>query len=154
MSKAQTDIRTTSYDELSARPFGYQGTIDDVIAQIRAEPNVVPPRLNGRAELLMFLGADKVQGTGPSVEMDEGARYGAEEPGFYTLAYAQKHFPKSFYRAPDSNQDIADRMANLSDAQLRIFRIYRLAEFTVRNALAKAEAYPYPAAQKQHIKES
>ena len=31
MSKAQTDIRTTSYDAMAARPNGYQGSIDSVI---------------------------------------------------------------------------------------------------------------------------
>ena len=44
MSKAQTDIRSTSYDALSARPFGYQGTIDEVIAQIRAEDYLLESR--------------------------------------------------------------------------------------------------------------
>src|SRR5271166_6564889 len=143
MSKAQTDIRTTSYDELAARPFGYQGTIDDVLAQIRSEPNVPRNRLNGRAELLMFLGADRVPSAGPSVELDESPRYGFEPStgpgGFYTLAYAMKHFPESFYRAPNSNQDIADRLANLSDSQLIVYREYRLL-YTVRDSLAKAEA--------------
>jgi hypothetical protein len=63
MSKAQTDIRTTSYDALSARPFGYQGTIDEVIAQIRDEDDLYSSyfsdRPTGRSELLHFLGADK-----------------------------------------------------------------------------------------------
>src|SRR5271166_1357205 len=146
MSKAQTDIRTTSYDAKTANAFGYQGTIEDALAQIRSEPDV-EPTTSARAELLMFLGVDKVPSAGPSVEMDESPRYGLEpstEPGFYTLAYAQKHFPESFYRSPNSNQDIADRFANLSDSQLLVYRLRRL-NFGVRDSLAAAEAFPYPA---------
>ena len=144
MSKAQTDIRTTSYDELAARPFGYQGTIEDVLAQIRAEPNVPRNRLNGRAELLMFLGADRVPSAGPSVELDESPRYGFEpstEPGFYTLAYAQKHFPESFIV-----HDLGPRLIALNDAQLRLYRALR-EHNSVRDSLARAEAYPYPVPQ-------
>jgi hypothetical protein len=99
MSKAQTDIRTTSYDELTANPDGYQGTIEDVLSDIRAEVNRLPPNLNGRAELLHYLGVDRIASNGPSVEMDADARYGFEpstEPSFYSLAYALKHFPGSF----------------------------------------------------------
>jgi hypothetical protein len=104
MSKAQTDIRTTSYDELAARPFGYTGTIDEVLAQIRAEPNVKIPRLNGRPELLVYLGVDAdAPSKGPSVEMDQDVRYGFDEdldPSFYTLAYALAHFPENFKVQP------------------------------------------------------
>src|SRR5271166_903301 len=142
MSKAQTDIRTTSYDAKTANAFGYQGTIEDALAQIRSEPDV-EPTTSARAELLMFLGVNRIPSAGPSVEMDESPRYGDEpstEPGFYTLAYAQKHFPESFYRAPTADQSIADRIANLSEAQILVYRAYRT-EFKVLDSLAKAEAF-------------
>jgi hypothetical protein len=58
MSKAQTDIRTTSYDVNQANAFGYVGTIEDALAQIRAETQF-PVTNRARAELLHFLGADK-----------------------------------------------------------------------------------------------
>ena len=78
MSKAQTDIRTTSYDAWAARPEGYQGEINDVIAQIRAEDddlgNLYWP--SERRELEFFLGVDKLQSRSPSVEMDQDVRYG------------------------------------------------------------------------------
>ena len=61
MSKAQTDIRATSYNAATANPNGYTGTIDDAIAQIRAEPDEVraywPLYVSReRHELLGFLG--------------------------------------------------------------------------------------------------
>jgi hypothetical protein len=100
MSKAQTDIRTTSYDELTANPDGYTGTIDEAIAQIRTSQFNFYSGPSARSELEMFLGVNKVPtGNGPSVEMDQDVRYGFEpstEPGKYTLAYAQEHFPENF----------------------------------------------------------
>jgi hypothetical protein len=150
MSKAQTDIRTTSYDARTANQYGYVGTIDDAIAQIRSEPDV-KPGMKARDELMVFLGVNRIPSAGPRLFMESNPRYGfetdkskPEEPGFYTLAYAQKHFPESFYRRPDSNADIADRFHNLSDAQLRIFARARLYN-GVRESLDIAEAYPYPA---------
>ncbi len=113
MSKAQTDIRATSYNAATANPNGYTGTIDDVIAQIRSEPEEVRTywpfntMSRERYELLGFLGILKVaQQYSPwrnrvmaKVE-DDSVAYGAPEqpvePGFYTLAYAQKHFPGCF----------------------------------------------------------
>jgi hypothetical protein len=101
MSKAQTDIRSTSYDALSARPFGYEGTIDEVIAQIRAEDDLYSSyfsdRPTGRTELRVFLGVPPKHlsvSTGPSVELDQDVRYGAPElgindPGFYGLENAK-----------------------------------------------------------------
>jgi len=145
MSKAQTDIRTTSYDELAARPFGYQGTIEDVLAQIRAEPNVPRNRLNGRAELLMFLGADRVPSAGPSVELDESPRYGLDEdtgPSKYSLEYAMKNFPGCF-PVPGSFE-VASRFAKLSQSQFQVYARARLA-YGVLESLGIAEAYPYPA---------
>lgn len=64
MSKAQTDIRTTSFNAATANPNGYVGTIDDALAQIRAEPEEVraywPLNISReRAELLHFLGVDR-----------------------------------------------------------------------------------------------
>jgi hypothetical protein len=58
MAKAQTDIRTTSYDVNQANAFGYVGTIEDALTQIRAETQF-PVTNRARAELLHFLGADK-----------------------------------------------------------------------------------------------
>lgn len=58
MSKAQTDIRTTSYDADTANAVGYQGTIADALAQVRAERKVLPT-IQARQELLKFLGADR-----------------------------------------------------------------------------------------------
>ena len=143
MSKAQTDIRTTSYDAKTANAFGYQGTIEDALEQIRSEPDV-EPTISARAELLMFLGVDKVPSAGPSVEMDESPRYGLEpstDPGFYTLAYAQKHFPESFII-----RDLGPRLLALNDAQLRLYRTLR-EHNDVLASLARAEAYPYPVTQ-------
>jgi len=61
MAKAQTDIRVTSYDSLTANPDGYQGTIEDALAQIRAEPDVPPKPITARQELLQFLGVTKAK---------------------------------------------------------------------------------------------
>ncbi len=122
MSKAQTDIRATSYNAATANAVGYIGTIDDAIAQIRAEDDEVraPWTLNTsreRFELLGFLGVHKrifsgVQGApgwnvdgdyhhpaAPTVE-DWSVEYGApeapREPGKWSLAYAQKRWPECF----------------------------------------------------------
>lgn len=111
-SKAVNDVRATSFDAASHRPEGYQGTIDDVIAQIRAEPDVARPywALNmspERYELLGFLGILKVpQQYGPwrnrfmaKVE-DDTVEYGVPEaadgPSPYSLEYAQRNFPGNF----------------------------------------------------------
>jgi hypothetical protein len=120
MSKAQTDIRATSYNAATANPNGYVGTIDDVIAQIRAEPNEVrvywPLNMSReRHELLGFLGVIRRSRPMSGVEMevyseddfdheayteDDSVEYGAPEapvePGFYTLAYARKAWPHNF----------------------------------------------------------
>jgi hypothetical protein len=111
MSKAQTDIRTTSYDALSARPFGYQGTIDEVIAQIRAEDNwdsrYFSDRPTGRSELRVFLGVPPKHlsvSNGPSVELDANPRYGdpdvPKQPwdafSPYSLEYAMARWPQNF----------------------------------------------------------
>jgi hypothetical protein len=58
MSKAQTDIRTTSYDANQANAVGYQGTLDDALAQVRAERDF-PVTNRARAELLHYLGVDR-----------------------------------------------------------------------------------------------
>ena len=106
MSKAQTDIRSTSYDAASANPYGYVGTIDDAIAQIRAAPEPRwERRPRGRTELRVFLGVPPKHlsvSTGPSVELDQGVWYGADDrasslgltlgifdPGFYGLSNAK-----------------------------------------------------------------
>jgi hypothetical protein len=81
MSKAQTDIRTTSYDVWAARPHGYQGDLDSVLAQVRSEPDTQHQDPRGRTELRMFLGVaakHESVSNGPSVEMDASPRYGFE----------------------------------------------------------------------------
>jgi hypothetical protein len=112
------DVRSTSYNAQSANPYGYQGSIDDAIAQIRTEPDEVraywPLNISReRHELLGFLGVHQKHFSGiqlPHADRglrplfvtpeDDSVEYGVPEapvePGFYTLAYAQKHFPQSF----------------------------------------------------------
>jgi hypothetical protein len=58
------DVRSTSYNAATANPNGYQGTIEDAIAQIRAEPDEVraywPLNVSReRHELLGFLGVNR-----------------------------------------------------------------------------------------------
>jgi hypothetical protein len=97
MAKAQTDIRTTSYDALAARPEGYQGTIDEVILQIRYEPRRQAQDVTARVELLNYLGVSRLNPRGPSVELDTDVRYGADpkqqldvlDPGFFSVAHAK-----------------------------------------------------------------
>ena len=116
------DVRSTSYNAATANPDGYMGSIDDAIAQIKAEPDEVrgywPMNMSReRYELLGFLGVHKrnfsgVQAPGPerpdspceycdgSCYEDWSVEYGAPEapvePGFYTLAYARKAWPHNF----------------------------------------------------------
>jgi hypothetical protein len=115
------DVRASSYDAATARPAGYQGTIDDAIAQIRAEPDVARPYwpLNMSRErhaLLGFLGVlrSKAYMSGVQTEVgmpgvyifpmnedeDDSIVYvapdTAPEPGFYTLEYARKAWPQNF----------------------------------------------------------
>lgn len=127
MSKAQTDIRTTSYDAATAKPFGYQGTIDDVLAQIRAEDDI-QPTVKARAELLNFLGVTRKPGTFSGqrdlpagvpvvytgygfrrlflIAEDDSVEYGAPEapkqPGDglspFSLEYAMQRWPENFAR--------------------------------------------------------
>jgi len=111
--KHVNDIRSTSYNAATANPNGYTGTIEDVITQIRAEPEEVrgywPLNVTReRHELLGFLGVHKAGVYGPwrnaymaKVE-DDTVEYGVPaaqpepEPGFYTLEYARKAWPQSF----------------------------------------------------------
>lgn len=125
MSKAQTDIRATSYNAATANPRGYIGTLDDALAQVRAEPDEVrtywPFNVSReRHELLGFLGVGRSKldmsgaqqrvrssditryelGLMAAIPEDDSVEYGApvapSEPPFYSLAYAQKHFPETF----------------------------------------------------------
>jgi len=146
MSKAQTDIRTTSYDEVAARPFGYEGTIDEALAQIQAEDDdyMDVRGAAARDELLVFLGVNKIPAAGPSVELDESPRYGLDEdtgPSKYSLEYAMKNFPGCF-PVPGSFE-VASRFANLSQSQFQVYARARLA-YGVLESLGIAEAYPYP----------
>jgi len=125
-SKAQSasalgDVRSTSYNAATANAVGYIGTIDDAIAQIRAEDDEVraPWTLNinrERFELLGFLGVNRSKSgmSGVQVEVhlpgvyvfpmnedeDDSVAYGApeapREPGKWSLAYAQKRWPECF----------------------------------------------------------
>src|SRR5271166_5290704 len=141
-SKFDGDVRPLSNDQ-KYMGVVFSGSMKNAIKQAKAAPDhglaeqYVPAGMSrNRAVLLEHLNLLPKPAPAPK----------AKEPGFYTLAYAQKHFPESFYRAPDADQGVADRMANLSEAQLRIYLIYRLHN-GVRVSLDKAEAYPYPAAQ-------
>jgi hypothetical protein len=119
------DVRSTSYNAATANPYGYTGTIEDVIAQIRAEPEEVrgywPLNVTReRHELLGFLGAHKVGAFGPwrnaymaKVE-DDTVEYGVPEPGFYTLAYARKAWPQSF---SDSGGDLLNAFPQRGNEQ-------------------------------------
>jgi hypothetical protein len=161
MSKAQTDIRSTSYDAATANAVGYVGTIEDALAQIRAEDDV-PAKNRARAELLHFLGADKsvtelsgIQAPPDhmpgvyvfplneeedwSVHYGEPERVESAEPGFYTLSYALKHFPKAFEVLPDSPEGVGRRLESLTATQLGAYLSHR-ATRTVRESLALAEA--------------
>jgi hypothetical protein len=99
MAKAQTDIRTTSFDVRNANGFGYFGTIEDALAQIRAEQDHGSDPTYTRYELQSFLGVHKILSAGPSVELDKDVWYGepdvtapkqlgVNDPGFYGLAHA------------------------------------------------------------------
>jgi hypothetical protein len=106
------DVRATSYNAATANPNGYTGTIDDVIAQIRAEPDEVraywPLNVSReRHELLGFLNIPTARaGFGPAYRAfmskveDDSVAYGApeapREPGKWSLAYAQKRWPECF----------------------------------------------------------
>lgn len=143
MAKAQTDIRSTSYDIWTANSVGWQGNIEDVLVQMRNEPNI-PQTVTVRESLLMYLGVDKIPSAGPSVELDENPRYGdepSEEPSFYSLAYALKFFPGSFVHG-----DHVSRVRTLSESQLQIYRQYLMSHPTALadEALTAAEMYPYP----------
>jgi hypothetical protein len=143
MSKAQTDIRTTSYDAANANPEGFQGTLDDARMQAAREIDTGSDPTYTRYELLAFLGVDKIPSAGPSVELDENPRYGDEpstEPGFYSLEYALKNFPGSFL-----HRTLLERLAALSESQQLVFRMWRTTGHDVRYSLDRAEAYPYPA---------
>jgi hypothetical protein len=130
MSKAQTDIRTTSYDARYAKPEGYQGTLDEVLAQIRTEPGrpkYAPSHVRKRMrhELLMFLGVTKQppQPLGPSTADDQDVRYGAPEP---VLPFIE-------------------RLSRLTVQQTRIY-VHALTNrgMSIERALLLAEYYPYP----------
>jgi hypothetical protein len=128
MSKAQTDIRATSYDARYANPNGYQGTIDDALAQIRAEPGRIKyspteARRRVRGELLHYLGVSKLSGEskGPSTADDQDVRYGAPP------------------------LTLAQRIERLDSRQQDIYSVARLlGRRSVEQALLLAEYYPFP----------
>jgi hypothetical protein len=55
MSKPVNDVRASSYDPLTANSIGYQGTIEDALAQIRTEANLSSTAGTAREQLLKFL---------------------------------------------------------------------------------------------------
>jgi hypothetical protein len=76
---------------------GYTGTIDDVLAQIRAEPDEQAQHISARAMLLRYLGVDRM----PSLEDNEDWSVeitGAPQPeNKFSLEYAFDH---GFIQAP------------------------------------------------------
>jgi hypothetical protein len=126
MSKAQTDIRRTSYDAATANPDGYVGTLDDALEQINAELDIQPFPISARTELLMFLGVNRPDGTTQKVE-DDNVEYRDPPP------------PVSLH-----DQGIGSRLDALNDQQMEVYWAARV-RVGVREALAYAEAYPYPA---------
>lgn len=144
MSEAKTDIRATSYDSAYARPYGFQGDFDDVLAQMRCSSEFGLPELNGRPELLHYLGVDKVHNSGPSLDLDERPRYGFDEPaagpGVYTLQYALDNWPQNFL-----SRQLLVRILALTPSQLVIYRVSLEMHYSAEDAVARAEAYPYPA---------
>jgi hypothetical protein len=116
MSKAQTDIRTSSYDAATANAHGYRGTIEDALAQVRAEADV-KPTINGRQELLGYLGALKLRSQLSGIQADthlsaeyvfptewwdedDTVVYGPAVDGRqisrYSLEYAMEKWPENF----------------------------------------------------------
>ena len=109
------DVRSTSADMNYFFTDGFSGTLDEAIGQARAMPDFGPGN-GARKELLEFLRCapapvsvvdsifryrqklDDVQAEVERLRLDAWieARGVPAEPGFYTLAYAQKHFPDSF----------------------------------------------------------
>jgi hypothetical protein len=144
MSEAKTDIRATSYDSAYARPDGFQGDFDEVLTQMRCGAEFAPPALKGRAELLHYLGVDKVHNSGSRLDLDERPRYGFDEPaagpGFYTLQYALDNWPQNFL-----SRQLLTRILMLSPSQLVLYRISLEMHYSAEDAVARAEAYPYPA---------
>jgi hypothetical protein len=55
MSKPVNDVRASSYDERTANPIGYQGTIADALEQIKCELNLPNESGTAREQLLEFL---------------------------------------------------------------------------------------------------
>lgn len=53
--KYVNDVRKSSHDPRTANPVGYQGTIEDALAQIRTEPHVENDAGTSRDQLLKFL---------------------------------------------------------------------------------------------------
>jgi hypothetical protein len=110
-SKAVSDIRASSYDAATANAVGYSGSIDDALAQIRAEDDIQPFPISARTALLMFLGVTLNQ------PMQMGAFWNKVEtederdalndwismpsdiapaPGPYSVEYAMQQWPENF----------------------------------------------------------
>jgi hypothetical protein len=98
MSKAQTDIRTTSYDALTANPVGYQGTLDDVLAQVRAEKNIPAKAITARQELYRFLGITKAKS-----ELSGTQAPGPHMPGVYIFPMNEDEDDSVQYGKPDAD---------------------------------------------------
>jgi hypothetical protein len=124
MSKAQTDIRRTSYDAATVNPNGYVGTLEDALAQINAELEIQPFPISARTEMLMFL----------NVPMQSAAD--TEDD---SVEYRDPPPPVSLH-----DQGIGARLDALNDQQMEVYWAARV-RVGIREALAYAEAYPYPA---------
>jgi hypothetical protein len=138
MSKVQTDIRTTSYDANSVRPDGYQGDIDEVLEQIRLEPDTQHQGPRGRAELLMFLNVDRVKDVERDLSIDKDPRYGFEDG---PVIKSSNHY---VLESEALGPSLLARIMMLSPSQQAIYRMSRESLFSVTYSLRRAEAYPYP----------
>jgi hypothetical protein len=97
MSKAQTDIRTTSYDANTANAVGYRGTLDDALAQVRAEQNIPAKAITARQELYHFLGITKSK-----AELS-GIQSFVPVPGVYIFPMNEDEDDSVEYGKPDAD---------------------------------------------------
>jgi hypothetical protein len=142
MSKVSTDIRRTSYDPDTANPDGYVGTLDDALAQIRAQEDI-DQSITARGALLDYLGLDRAswQLSGVQQPSDPYRDYGFWEDWVEddSVEYRDPPPPVSLH-----DQGIGSRLDALNDQQMEVYWAARV-RVGVREALAYAEAYPYPA---------
>lgn len=109
----------------------------NLLEHLNLTSHYLPNAVVGRTRALMIeMAADRI-----SFENEAADAVKAEqEPGFYTLEYATKHWPDNFAAA----DNMVKRLRALNESQLVVYAEYR-SEFGIRESLDKAEAYPYPA---------